>query len=196
MRRATVAAAGLIAVAVGAAAAGPAAVRAQGGAAWVHVRVEEPGHQSKVSVNLPVSVVEAALQAAPEDAMAQTHIHLGHFGRHGGAGHDMSVADLRKAWTELKASGDAEFASVEDEDQTVRIARTGNIVLIHVDKPSGSESVRVEVPIDVVDALLSGQGDELNVRAAFTQLQKRRGDIVRVKDEGSNVRIWIDEEGK
>ena len=195
MTRATVAAAGLIAVAVGATAAGPPSVRAQGGAAWVHVRVEEPGHQSKVSVNLPVSVVEAALQAAPEEAMAQTHIHLGHLGGHG-SGHEMSVADLRHAWTELKASGDAEFASVEDEDQTVHIARTGNIVLIHVEKPSGSESVRVEVPIDVVDALLSGQGDELNVRAAFTQLQKRRGDIVRVKDEGSNVRIWIDEEGK
>lgn len=195
MRRATVAAAGLIAVAVGAAAAGPPAVRAQGGAAWVHVRVEEPGHQSKVSVNLPVSVVEAALQAAPEEAMAQGHIHLGHFGRHG-SGSDMSVADLRRAWSELKSSGDAEFAKVEDDDQTVRIARTGNVVLIHVEKPSGSESVRVEVPIDVVDALLSGQGDELNVRAAFTQLQKRRGDIVRVKDENSNVRIWIDEEGK
>jgi 2-keto-3-deoxy-L-rhamnonate aldolase RhmA len=108
----------------------------------------------------------------------------------------MSVADLRKAWSQLKATGDAEFATIEDKDQTVKIARTGAIVLIHVEKHDGAESVRVEVPIDVVDALLSGPGDELDVRAALTQLQKRRGDIVRVKDENSTVRIWIDEEVK
>jgi hypothetical protein len=194
MREAAVAVAGMVAWAVAVAAPAP-VVRAQGNPAWVHVRVEEPGHQSKVSVNLPVSVVEAALQAAPEEALRQGHIHLGHL-QTGPHGSEMSVADLRKAWSQLKATGDAEFATVEDKDQTVKIARTGAIVLIHVEKHDGAESVRVEVPIDVVDALLSGPGDELDVRAALTQLQKRRGDIVRVKDENSTVRIWIDEEVK
>ena len=45
----------------------------------------------------------------------------------------------------------------------------------------------------VVDALFSGQGGELNIRAGFAELQKRRGDIVRVDDNGKSVRIWIDE---
>lgn len=156
--------------------------------AWIHVRVEEPSRQSKVSVNLPISVVDAALQAAPEKIMSNGHIHLGRVGRH-----DLSVSDLRKAWNEMKATGDAEFATVEEDDQTVRVARAGNLMLIHVDKPSGKESVRVEVPIEVVDALFSGQGEELNFRAGFAELQKRRGDIVRVKDDHSTVRIWIDE---
>ncbi|HEV7501109.1 MAG TPA: hypothetical protein VGQ33_13945 [Vicinamibacteria bacterium] len=191
MRRTTVAAAGLVAMAV--AVSGPATVRAQSGTGWLHIRVEEPGHQSKVSVNLPVAIVEAALQAAPEEALRQGHIHLGHMG-HGGS--ETSVADLRRAWAQLKATGDAEFATIEDDDQTVKIARAGAIVLVHVEKRNGTESVRVEVPIEVVDALLSGPGNELDVRAAFAQLQKRRGDIVRVKDSDSNVRIWIDEEGK
>ena len=47
--------------------------------------------------------------------------------------------------------------------------------------------------MEVVDALFSGEGDELNVKAAISQLQKRRGDIVRVNDETSTVRVWIDE---
>jgi hypothetical protein len=51
----------------------------------------------------------------------------------------------------------------------------------------------VEIPVDVVDALLSGPGDELDVRAALGQLQKRRGDVVRVNDEHSTVRVWISE---
>lgn len=163
--------------------------RAQGpGKAWLHVRVEEANRQSKVSVNLPISVVDAALQAAPEEFMSNGHIHLGKMGKR-----DLSVSDLRKAWNEMKATGDADFATVEDEDQTVRVARAGNLMLIHVDKPNGKESVRVEVPIEVVDALFSGQGEELNIRAGFAELQKRRGDIVRVKDNDSTVRIWIDE---
>ena len=165
-------------------------VRAQAPAskAWVHVRVEEGPRQSKVSVNLPVSVVDAALQAAPEEIMSHGKIHLGRMGRH-----DLTISDLRKAWTEMKATGDAEFATVEEEDQKVRIARAGNLMLVHVDKTDGQESVRIEVPIEVVDALFSGQGEELNLRAGFAELKKRRGDIVRVKDNHSTVRIWIDE---
>ena len=168
--------------------AAPVRSAAPAGKAWVHVRVEEANRQSKVSVNLPVTVVEAALQAAPEDILSHGHIHLGKMGKR-----DLSVSDLRKAWNEMKATGDAEFATVEDEDQTVRIARAGNLMLVHVDKPNGKESVRVELPIEVVDALFSGQGEELNLRAGFAELKKRRGDIVRVKDDNSTVRIWIDE---
>ena len=185
----TLAVAGAALVLVGSAglaAQGPTATTGRG--AWVHVRVEEGANQSKVSVNLPVSVVDAALQAAPETIASGGHIRLGHHGRD-----DLSVADLRKAWEELKKSGDAEFVTVEEADQTVRVSRSGDLVLVHVDKPSDRNEVRVEVPVDVVDALLSGQGDELDVRAAFAQLQKRRGDIVRVRDDKSTVRIWIDE---
>jgi hypothetical protein len=168
--------------------AAPVRSEAPAGKAWVHVRVEEANRQSKVSVNLPVSVVDAALQAAPEEIMSKGHIQFGRVGRH-----QVSVSDLRKAWSEMKATGDAEFATVEEEDQKVRIARAGNLMLVHVDKPSGKESVRVELPIEVVDALFSGQGEELNLRAGFAELKKRRGDIVRVKDDHSTVRIWIDE---
>src|SRR5262249_14063162 len=120
----------------------PAQTSAQGSAGWVHVRVEEHHKQSKVSVNLPVSVVEAALQAAPETVATHGHIHLGR------DGNDLSVSDLRRAWNELKATGDAEFATVEDEDQKVRVARAGDLVLVHVEKPSGREAVRVEVPVE------------------------------------------------
>jgi hypothetical protein len=44
-----------------------------------------------------------------------------------------------------------------------------------------------------VDALFSAPGDTLDLKGAFLQLQKRRGDIVRVKDSNSSVRVWIDE---
>ena len=50
------------------------------------------------------------------------------------------------------------------------------------------------MPVSLVDAFLSGEGEEGNIQAAVAELQKRRGDIVRVKDDDSNVRVWIDEQ--
>lgn len=160
------------------------------GQAWLHVRVDEPSKQGKVSVNLPLSVVTVALEAAPDTVLNNGHFRMGN-GRHGEG--SLTMADLRRAWVELKKTGDTEFATVEDEGEKVRIARAGDLVLVHVDKLDKSESVRVEVPVGVVDALFSAPGDELNIRAALGELQKRRGDIVRVKDEDSTVRVWIDE---
>ena len=47
--------------------------------------------------------------------------------------------------------------------------------------------------MDVVDALLEGEGSELNIQAAIQQLQNKRGELVQVQDGETNVRIWIDE---
>ena len=55
-------------------------------------------------------------------------------------------------------------------------------------------SVRVEIPVDVVDALLSGDGDRLNLVGALERLKERRGDLVRIIDGDERVHIWIDEE--
>jgi len=189
----------------------PAVAGAQTSNAWLHIRVEEAQKASKVHVNLPMSVVEVALKATPELIEEHGKVNLG--GHHG-----MKLADFRRMWKQLAAVGDAEFVTVESEDENVRVQRKGDLVLVYVDhkagtkkaaaagdkpkaeaeksapKPHGAEEVRVEVPVSLVDALLSGEGDEVNIQAAVAELQKRRGDIVRVHDADSNVRIWIDEQ--
>jgi hypothetical protein len=192
MRKSILAGVGLLALSVL-----PAAqAAAQTGSAWLHVRVEEAKKASKVAVNLPMSVVEAVLKASPE--MIEKHGKI-HIGDHAG----MKMADLRKAWKALAEVGDAEFVTVESEDENVRVMRKGDLVQVFVDgkgktdkdgKVSKGEEVRVEVPVSLVDAFLSGEGEEGNIQAAVAELQKRRGDIVRVKDDDSTVRIWIDEQ--
>ena len=154
---------------------------------WLHVRVEEPRREAKVAVNLPLSVVEAALKAAPEKVVSDGKIHLGSHR------HDLSLSDLRRLWTELRATGDAELVSVEDKEETVRIARAGSLVQIRVAKSGGQEEVHVDLPVTLVDALLSGEGESVDLRAALAEVHKLRGDIVRVKDDDSQVRVWIDE---
>jgi hypothetical protein len=183
---------------------------AQTSAVWLHVRVEEMLKPSKVTVNLPLTVVEAALEAAPELIEKHGKMHMG--GQDG-----MKLADLRRVWKQLAAAGDADFVTVDSEQEDVRIRRKGDVVQIFVNEKAGTAApveaeaskpakaeaakparhhgeVRIELPVDVVDALLSGEGEEVNVQAAVAQLQKRRGDIVRVNDRDSKVRIWIDDQ--
>lgn len=160
------------------------------GTGWLHVRVEEPGKKSRVRVNLPLTVVEAALKAAPETVGAHGKIHIG-----GRNGRHLTVAELREAWAQLKNAGDSELVTVEEEDgDVVTVARRGDLVQVRVDERGDGDRVRVDVPTALVDALLSAQGDELNVRAAMAELRKMKGEIVSVKDKDSTVRIWIDED--
>jgi hypothetical protein len=193
MRKSILAGVGLLALS-----ALPAATAAaQTGTAWLHVRVEEAKEATKVAVNLPMAVVEAILKASPEMIEKHGKIHLGEE-------HGLKMADIRKAWKALSQAGDAELVTVESEDENIRVMRKGDLVQVFVDnkpkagkdgKPvTGGEEVRVEVPVSLVDAFLSGEGEEGNFEAAIAELQKRRGDIVRVKDDDSNVRIWIDEQ--
>jgi hypothetical protein len=193
-----------------------AGARAQTSNAWLHISVDEAHKASKVRVNLPMTVVEVALKATPQIIEEHGKVHLGEH-------HGMKLADLRKMWKQLAAVGDAEFVTVESEDENVRVQRKGDLVLVYVDhraeahkakaeakaeakgaakaeaeKPAkaakGPGEVRVEVPVSLVDALLSGEGEDVNIQAALAELQKRRGDIVRVHDDDANVHIWIDEQ--
>lgn len=76
----------------------------------------------------------------------------------------------------------------------MRIAREGDTILVTVsDGGDAAEEVRVEIPVPVVDALLSGEGDTLNIQAALEELSMLRGELVRVIESDNNIRIWIDE---
>jgi hypothetical protein len=163
------------------------------GTAWLHVRVDEVGKNSRVRVNLPLTVVEAALKAAPETIAAKGRIHLGgHRGRHG---RSLTVAELRDAWQQLKDVGDTDLVTVDEEDgDEVTVARRGDMVEIRVHDRRHGDQVRVDIPTAVIDALLSAPGDELNVRAAMDELRKMKGEIVSVKDKDSTVRVWIDDD--
>jgi hypothetical protein len=152
---------------------------------WLHVEVNEGGEKaSKVNVNLPLSVAKVALGMAPKQFTDKAVDKLND--------HDISIADLRKLWAEIKNAGDAEFVTVQEADETVRVARDGAWVRIRVEKSGErSERVKVDIPINVVDALLSGDGESFNLLAAINELQGNSGDIVNVEDGDETVRVWI-----
>ena len=91
-------------------------LRAQQASPWIHVEVIEQNEKaSTVNVNLPLSVAEVALEVAPDKIVKEGKIKL--------PNNDISIADLRKLWNELRNAGDAQFVTVKEDDQDVSIAR-------------------------------------------------------------------------
>ncbi len=157
---------------------------------WIHIAVDETGEDNtRVNINLPLSVVQIALTAAPEKIISHGELHLRHVNK------DVDIESLRKMWAELREAGEAEFVTIEEEDETIRVRREGDFIRIDIDgRADGDpEEVHIDIPVTVVDALFSGDGETLNIEDALSELSKQRGDIVRVDDGETKVRIWIDE---
>lgn len=153
---------------------------------WLHVQVLEGGEDgARVNVNVPLSLAAVALKIADREDIRTGKVFL--------EGTEVTVPDLRAMWRELRTAGDAEFVTAREDDQSVRIFRKGDHVFVHVDGDEG-ETVRIQVPVSMVDALLSGENEnELDLRAAIEELRgMTSGELVRVEDGEDTVRIWVE----
>jgi hypothetical protein len=164
----------------------PAPVGAQDAAqAWLHVQITGGDDTKRMNVNVPLSAAAALLAMAPPEVIAE--------GEAGLAARGISVSALREMWAQLKELGDAEFVTIEEEDETIRIARVADQIEIAVRDTEDDETLNVEIPVTVVDRLLTGSDDTLNIAAVLEPLRGLRGDIVRVRESDRQVRVWIDE---
>ncbi|HVR29493.1 MAG TPA: hypothetical protein VMS86_08155, partial [Thermoanaerobaculia bacterium] len=78
---------------------------------WFHVRVTEGGSQpTHVAVNLPLSLVEAALRLLPEQVHREIDVELNDV--------DFRIEDLRQFWQDVRDQEDATFVTVESPDAT------------------------------------------------------------------------------
>jgi hypothetical protein len=152
---------------------------------WFHVEVKENKAEPEyVKVNLPMSMVDVALKVIKDKKFNKGHFKL--------PTDEVSIADMRKIWSELRKAGNAEFVTVEKKDETVRVAKDGNYVLVKITE-NKKQKVDLKVPVSVVDALLAGSGDELDIKGALLAMQKQNaGEILTINDNQTQVRVWID----
>lgn len=157
---------------------------------WLHVRVEETGEKAEsIRVNLPLKVAIKVLPAIQVDKLRGGKIR-GHHAHINGI-------DLRALVEAVRMADDGEFVTVESRDEKVRVAKRAGFLLVNVEeREEGREEtnkVEVQVPMAVVEALLSGEKDELNILAAVEALAEHGEDVlVRVHDKDSVVRVWVD----
>ena len=160
---------------------------------WIHVRVKEySGDGETVKINFPLRSAAKLIALVDDDDIQGGRIRFND--------RDMDAEKLRAIWEAVREAEDGEFVTVESESgEDVRVSRDGEYLLVKVEDRDGRRSRRVEtvdirMPITVVDALLSGNEDELNIAAAIEALDRHGpGEIISVDDEDSQVRIWVDE---
>lgn len=166
---------------------------------WIHVAVDgTEADPERVRVNLPLTLITAL-----EPLLAQ------HCGDPGSIfrinGRDMDREDLVAILQSVKSAQDGEFISVDDDTDHVRVSKEKGVLYVRVrekgagdekggEGETGGERVDLQVPIVVVEALVSGKGDELDLGAALKALvASGQRELVSVHDDGERVRIWIDD---
>lgn len=152
---------------------------------WLHITVN--GDEETVRINLPLVTVAAVLPLIETDEFDRGHVRIEDV--------DLDNVDIKAILKELHKAKDGEYVTVEENDETVRIRKDGEF--IHVDvrekRRRHEESVQVRIPVKVLDALTSGDDDQLDVLAAIEVLADYEGqDLITVNDDGETVRIWID----
>jgi len=158
---------------------------------WIHIKVDgQKTRDERVSINMPLSMVRN-LSGAISDGDR-------HHGRMRIHDHDYDVSDLRRAWREIERGPDANFITVKDSDSDVKIAKRGDYLEMRAVERNGKrEEVQARVPLPVVSALLSGDGDEINLDAALEELARHgQGELLTVHSDDETVRIWIDQQSE
>lgn len=191
----------------------------QGPQPWIHLDMTGERADMNMNINLPLAAIEAALALAPEAIVdGDGQLQLG--GRREipvaavraawtqlrDAG-DIEIADIQNGPQSIRVAregatllvdvigtdedddgrggdgdGDRDEADGDRDDAERGRGRRGDI-----------GEVQIRVPVSVVDALLAGDGDTLDVRAAIQELSALRGEMVQVIQPDARIRVWIDE---
>ncbi len=155
---------------------------------WLHVRVDNQADKGElVRVNVPLALAEKLLPTIHHEGLRNGKISLGHMEVEGVYIHALLDA--------VRTTRDGEFVTVQSGHGDVRVVKQAGFVLVHVreDRADKKQRVEIRVPMTVVEALLSSGNNELDLVAAIHALAAH-GDteLVRVQDEKSTVRVWLD----
>ena len=168
---------------------------------WLHVSViSKDANGETVRVNVPLSLAEKVLPAINKDKLQGGKVRVREF--------EMNGVDVRAILDAVKNTKDGEFVTVESRKENIRVAKEGGYIVVKVrdmkeprnveksdEKPAApfEERVDVRVPMTVVEALLSGAKDELDLVAAIRALSAHGDSIlVTVEDRRNTVRVWVD----
>ena len=155
---------------------------------WLHVRVDNQQTKDEtVRVNVPLELAEKVLPTIDKNRLHHGKVTIDKF--------DCQGVDIHALMAAVREAKDGEFVTVQNKDNDVRVAKQNNYFLVHVTEKNHPKNSRVEVkvPMKVVDALFSAGKDELDLVAGLRALAAN-GDteLVSVKDEENNVRVWLD----
>jgi hypothetical protein len=157
---------------------------------WLHVRVVEDGGDGEtVNVNIPLSLVERMLPLISVDELQAGKLRLDALDE------ELGQIDLRELAAALRDAPDADYLTIQGKDEKLRVAKEGEFLVINADERGrgSAETVRVRIPLAVVDAMVGSDPNELDLVAALQVLSEYDdAPLVDVQSDDSSVQVWID----
>lgn len=157
---------------------------------WVHVSIDGTDDE-RVRVNVPLKLVHSLEPLFDShDLSSEDGININ--------GKRLTREELQSMLKAVHEADEGEYITVFDDEDQVRVAKEKDRLNVRVieKKEKGKQSkVTIHVPLAVVEALLSGKGEdgEFNVVAALEELGRHdSGEILSVDDNGERIRIWVD----
>lgn len=161
-------------------------IAATAGTQWMHLRVVETGGDgTRVSVNVPLSLVEMVAALVPDHECRNHRMKLQV------DGNEVTGRELRGAWRAVRGGADDRAVNVGDGRDELRVWKNkGRMVMRSTGR---HDAATVMMPANVADALLRGNGDELDLAGAVRALAVAgEGELVIVGDDDTYVRMWVD----
>ena len=144
---------------------------------WLHVQVEEDATDGKgMTLRLPLPAVVALITMVPNTTITNGQLELNREQQE-------IVTVLRDLLKQLERAEGSKFLTSRHEDGTVRVERQDQHY--KVDIHGQGVSAQATISVVLVQALLSGETETLNIDAGVNVLRKLRGEVIRV-DESSH----------
>jgi hypothetical protein len=148
---------------------------------YVVVDVKADPDAPRIVLPVPLVAAEAALAFVPEkDLFVDV-----------GPEAERILPVAREIAAELRTIPDTDLVTVDDGDDHVRIAKRGDRIEVHV-REGDHQKVDVTVPIDCLEKALGAMhSGRVDVSRLVSALHRADGDLVRVEDGDTRVRITV-----
>jgi len=157
---------------------------------WVHVRVASEGEE-KFNLNVPLSLIDTVLPMIEDKEFGSRRSHGVRW-----ENHEWTLEELRELWNAVKQERGYDLATFGNRDSEVRLFLDEKYLRVE-SEDSSRDRVSARIPISVVDALLSGSGERLDLSAAIDALKQLGSDeLISVEAERGSVQVWIDAQNR
>ncbi len=155
--------------------------------AWLHVNVNDD--EDQININLPIVLAETVVKLV-DLSDKPTVIKVDD--------DEITVPEMREIWEALKSEGSFTLASIrsgkDGAGDNIDVAFENNRLVIRGTTEDADE-IDINISGELIDALLSGDEDRLNLKACIEELKLKGTDsgYVHVSEkDGSIVRLWVD----
>jgi len=155
--------------------------------AWLHINVNDD--EDQININLPIVLAETAVKIIDlSDKPMNIKVD----------DDEITVPEMREIWEVLKSEGSFTLASIrsgkDGAGDNIDVAFENNRLVIK-GTTEDAEKIDINISGDLIDALLSGEEDRLDLEACIEQLKLKGVDsgYVHVSEkDGSLVKLWVD----